>query len=329
MPALIGARIYIVAGTLASPIFKVATAGGGPSAPAPWNDDGSQSIYFDDVEYAETTAGNVNFDVSQTDAIGLDLEVAATDTMGTQTIGLKSGAITAFKTALLNLGSPWSTLANQYPYHLINPQHGWPNFFPNDTFLDTAVMAAWDTYENGNWMEITANSLSATGYAGPLYGTVDSEGNFDWFATQTTSGAPIGKIENPQTYATATGESITSQVLAQNGAFGDFMTSYPILGPAVGNRLSGAIDSGVMAAATPPAPGTALTVQPICGSARFPSVTTAPYQNQFAAALHLIADTYAYVPGAAYGYPYDDLCGTSTDTTAAGITQMTITINPS
>ncbi len=331
VPALKGARIYIVDGATLSSIFKVVTAGNGPSAPAPWSkNDGSQSIYFDNVEYAETTPGNVNFDLSQTDAIGLDLEVTAVDSTGTQTIGLKPGALSAFAAALNLLGSPWSTLASEMPYHIINPQHGSPNFFPNDTFLDTSVMAAWNAYTGGNWMEITAASLSATGYSGPLYGTVDSSGNFDFYATQNTLGTLVGTIENPQTYATANSESITSQVLAQNGTFGNFMTPYPVLGPAVGNRLSGALNSGVMAA-TPPVTagsGVILTVQPICTN-RFPSSATAPYQNQFAGALHSIANTYAYVAGAAYGYPYDDLCGTSTDTTATGITQMTVTINPS
>ena len=120
-------------------------------------------------------------------------------------------------------------------------------------------------------------------------------------------------------------------MLAQNGAFNDFTTpsgTYPTLGPAVGNRLSGALNSGVMQPATAPAPGAPLTVQPIC-TGRFPSVATAPYQNQYAGALHTIANTYAYLAGSAYGYPYDDLCGTSTDSTVTGITQMTITINPS
>lgn len=336
LPALIGARVYIVDGTLSSPIFTVAgPTGTGPSAPAPWSLDASKNVYFDNVEYAETTAGNVNFDVSQTDAIGLDLEVSAASTgSGTETIGLKPGAITAFANALGALGSPWSTLANEMPYHVINPQHGTPNFFPSPTFLDNAIMTAWDTYQNGNWMEITAASLSATNYPGPLYGTVDASGNFDFYSAQSTASTLIGTIGNPQTYAANHSSNlqatVTNQMFAQDGVFDDFTTpstAYPSLGPAVGNRLSGALNSGVMAPTVAPAPGAPLTVQPVC-TGRFPGPTVAPYENQFAAALHSIANTYAYVAGAAYGYPYDDLCGTSTDTTATGITQMTITINP-
>ena len=328
LPPLIGGRVYVVDGTLLKPIF---TAGsGGPVAPAPWANDGSQNVYFDDIEYAETSPLNVNFDVSQTDAIGLDLAVSATNGAGTQTIGLKSGAISAFIAALNGLAtpSPWDTLANQ-PKHITNPQHGSPNFFPNANFLDINIMAAWTSYENGNWFELTAASLSSTNYPGALYGTEDTNGNMNFYSTQNiTTGTLIGTIGNPMTYATANNTTVTQETFAQNGTFGDFTiadSTYPTLGPAVGNRVSGALNSGVFVPSPLPAsPWT--SVQPIC-TGRFISGGAA-YQNQFANLLHQVANTYAYVAGAAYGYPYDDLCGTSTDTTSNGITGMTITINP-
>ncbi|MEO9263463.1 MAG: beta-1,3-glucanase family protein, partial [Candidatus Baltobacteraceae bacterium] len=331
LPPLIGGRVYIVGGSSLSSIFMVSGATGtGPAAPAPWNMDGSQSVYFDDIEYAETSASNVNFDLSQTDAIGLDLQVAATGSQGTQTIGLKSGAITAFAAALKNgAGAPWSALANEMPYHIINPQHGSPNFFPNATSLDSAIATAWNAYRGGNWMEITPASLSATGYSGPLYGTVDGSGNLNFYAAQSTAGTLVGTLQNPSAYAAAHAETVTSQTLAQNGAFNNFTTPsavYPTLGPAIGNRVSGALNSGVFVPSPLP-PTQPVSTQPIC-TGRFASGGSA-YQNQYAATLHGIANTYAYVAGAAYGYPYDDLCGTSTDTTSNGITSMTITINPS
>lgn len=335
LPAIIGGRVYIVDGTSLNSIFKVAGATGtGPSAPAPWSNDGSQNVYFDDIEYAESVPGsfNVNFDVSQTDAIGLDLEVSATNSSGTQTIGLKSGALTALQAALNGLSplsTPWNALANEMPYHIVNPQHGSPNFFPSSTFLDTAIMTAWNTYQNGNWMEITAASLAATSYPGALYGTEDASGNMNFYATQSIAGTLVGTIENPMTYASANNTTVAQETLGQYGTFGNFTTPYgadPTLGPAVGNRVSGALNSGVFVPTSIP-PSQPISVQPVC-TGRFTSGGAA-YQNQFANALHAVANTYAYISGAAYGYPYDDLCGTSTDTTSSGIQSMTITINPS
>lgn len=320
-PFAAGARVYIVGGNSLASIFKVVTAGGGPTAPAPWSNDGSQSVYFDDIEYADTS-GNLNFDVSQTDAIGLDLQVSATNAGGTQTIGLKPGAMAAVQSGLRGLGSPWNTLQNEMPYHIINPQHGSPNFFPSSSFLDSALATAWSTYSSGNWMVISAASLSATTYPGNLYGTEDASGNMNFYATQSIAGTLIGTIENPATYAAVASNNttFTQEVMAQNGAFGNFTTpntTYPTLGAAIGNRVSGALNSGVFS----------ISAQPACGAARFNSGGSA-YQNQYANVLHSVANTYAYVAGAAYGYPYDDLCGTSTDTTSAAVQSMTITINP-
>jgi hypothetical protein len=89
------------------------------------------------------------------------------------------------------------------------------------------------------------------------------------------------------------------------------------------------LNSGVMNTASPPAmnSGTLISTQPVC-SGRFPGTSVAPYENQYAAAIHQVSNTYGNPLGAAYGYPYDDLCNTSTDTTQYGLTQMTITINP-
>lgn len=328
LPALIGARVYVVDGNSLNSIFTVQQAGAGPTALAPWSNDGSQSVYFDDFEYAWNGGSNgINFDVSQTDVIGLALAVTANSPTGAQTIGLKSGAITALESAVNALPQPWPSLVLAGNKHVINPQHGSAAFINYGTsgasvgFLDSAIMTAWNTYANGNWMTISAASLSATTYPGALYGTVDASGNFDFYETQSIAGTLAGTIANPQTYASGHSTTVTTEMFAQNGAFGDFTTpstTYPTLGPAIGNRVSGALNSGVFATAA----------QPQC-SGRFPGATAAPYENQFAGTLHSIANTYAYVAGAAYGYPYDDLCGTSTDTTGTGVTSMTLTINPS
>jgi hypothetical protein len=339
LPPSQSARVYIVDGAISNLLVATGAPSPGVSAPAPWANDGSQNIYFDDVEYSFTN-GNVNFDTSQTDALGLDLTIQTAGTgalsPANATVGFGSGAMAALRSRLNAMGSPWSSLANPMPYHIINPQHGSPNFFASSTFLDSPIMTAWDAY-TGNWMEISAASLSATKYSGPLYGTVGASGNFDFYTAQSTSSTLVGSIESPQTYATNnTGETVTVQMLAQNGTFNNFMTpyttlaqQYPALGPAIGNRLSGALNSGVMNTASPPAinSGTLITTQPIC-SGRFPGTSVAPYENQYAAAIHQVSNTYGNPTGAAYGYPYDDLCETSTDTTQYGLTQMTITINP-
>lgn len=219
------------------------------------------------------------------------------------------------------------------PYQIINAGKA----FQTSTFLDTAIMDAWNTYQ-GNWMEITAATLSSTNYPGALYGTVDSNGNFDFYTAQSTSSTLVGSIESPQTWAAANhGWSVTGEVLGQAGTFNGFMattptsTQYPTLGAAIGNRLSGAINRGVMEIpSTPPAPGTLLSVQPLCPNA-FP-IPAPAYENSFAAELTNVAATMGYKPYAVYSYPYSDLC-LSTDTTAYGppgqpIT-LTVTINNS
>ena len=344
LPALIGARVYVVDGNSLSSIFTVKQAGTGPTALAPWGNDGSQSVYFDDFEYAWNGGSNgINFDLSQTDVIGLALAVTANSPTGAQTIGLKSGAITALESAVNALPQPWPSLVLAGNKHVLNPQHGSAAFINYGTssasvgFLDTGINTAWNQY-TGNWMVITQASLSATSYPGALYGTVDVNGDLDFYETQSIAGTFVGKIQNPQNFATANNTTPTEELFAQDGTFGGFeapqssvSTQYPTLGPAIGNRVSGALNSGVWTVSTPvPAQNAAavITTQPVC-TGRFPGASAAPYENQFAGTLHSIANTYAYVAGAAYGYPYDDLCGTSTDTTGTGVTSMTLTINPS
>lgn len=340
LPPALSARVYIVDGTISNLLVATAPPNQGVSSPSPWKPDASQNIYFDDIEYSFTN-GNVNFDTSQTDALGLDLTIQTSGfgalSPNNTTVGFGSGGMAALTSAIRALPTPWPKLANEAPYHIINPQHGAPTFFKTADFLLNQIMEAWKAY-TGNWMEITASSLSATNYPGALYGTVDSSGNFDFYTAQSTSppSTLVGSIESPFTYFLTNGEPVTTQMLGQNGTFNDFMQpysalaqTYPTLGPAVGNRLSGALNSGVMiiSPSPPPNSGTLITTQPIC-TGRFPGPSPAPYENQYAAAIHQVSNTYGNPRGAAYGYPYDDLCNTSTDTTQYGLTQMTITINP-
>jgi hypothetical protein len=61
-------------------------------------------------------------------------------------------------------------------------------------------------------------------------------------------------------------------------------------------------------------------------SAFYPGV---PYQNQYAAAVHAVANDRKYGFGQAYAYPYDDQCGFSTDISDPAARQLVVTINPS
>lgn len=310
VPPLTSCRIYMVNEPLSSPIFEVGANGAGPNAPAPWTNDGSQSVYFDYVEYT-WNSGGINVDTTQVDGFALALAVNLIGADNT-TFGFKTGAVTALAADLNLLGGQYATLTGQMPYRVSNPSHGDVYGFTSKTFLDTAIMAAWNAYQGGAWMTITG--LDATGYpGGTVYGTVDGSSNFKFYSAPNTSSTLLGTMASPTTLA----ESPTIQMFQANGVFVTFTYSdptYPLLMPAVGNRVSGALNRGVMATAA----------QPAC-SGDYPGVA---YQNQFANYIHQVATTNGY-NGGAYGYPYDDLCGASTDTSDSAPTSMTITINPS
>ena len=314
VPQLTACRVYMVQGTLAPPLFEVGLSGYGPSAPAPWSGDASKSVYFDNVEYT-WNSGGINIDTSQVDSFNLPLQVKLNGSLGTQTFGFLNGAVTQLATDLNALGSPWSTLTSQMPYRVTNPSHGdQAGFFPSTTFLDTALMTAWNSYQGGNFMTITAATLASTQYTGAAYGTVDASSNFNWYSAPDTSSTLLGTMYSPAHFTSS--ESWTMQMFEANDAFVQFSYSNPLfsstLMPAIGDRVSGALNRGVMNQ----------TTQPAC-TGGYPG---AAYQNQFANYVHQIASNATYGYGAAYGYPYDDLCGLSTDTSDPAPTSFTITI---
>lgn len=320
VPPLTSCRIYIVCGSFASssPPFTVGKSGAGPNPPAPWaGTDGSQAVYFDYVEYT-WNSGGINVDTTQVDCFGLALAAALSGVKGTQKFGFAGGSVTALSGGIKSLGGQWATLNNQFPYRVINPKNGNgpAGFFTNDGFLDSQIMAAWNSYQNGAWM--TMSDLAAAGSSNPVYGTVDASSNLNWYTTQSTSGVLIGTMPSPQSVS---GTTPTIQMFSANGVFVNFTNTPPAnatLMAAIGNRVSGALNRGTMANAS----------QPACPPVKqYPG---SPYQNQYAAVLHAIAANPAYgIGGGAYAFPYDDNCNQSTDTTDPAPKSLTITVNAS
>ena len=314
VPPLTACRIYIVCGSFSSsPPFTVGKSGAGPNTPAPWaGTDGSQTVFFDYVEYT-WNSGGINIDTTQVDCFGLALGATLKGASGTQKFGFLGGSITATYNGLKSLGGQWATLNKQYPYRVVNPKNGnGPvGFFTNDGFLDSDVMGAWNSYKSGVWL--TMGDLAAAGSPNPVYGTVDADSNFNWYTTKSTSGTLIGTMPNPQSVS---GTTPTIQMFSANGVFVNF-TNTPAgnetLMAAVGNRVSGALNRGTMSNAS----------QPACPPVKqYPG---SPYQNQYASVVHSVAANPAYgIGGGAYAFPYDDNCNQSTDTTDAAPKSLTI-----
>ncbi len=318
LPPLTSARVYVVEGTFNFNIPTGSPVGAGPNNPAPWTGDASKNEYFDYVEYT-FAGGSFNADTSQVDSFNLPLGVTVNGaTSGT--FGFTAGAVSSLHTMLANDAdsAQWQTLNSQWPYRVMNPGHGdQSGFFSNTSFLDSALQTAWNAYQS-QWM--TLNLTPANAAWGTIYGQVDGSGNFQFYTTQSTSGTPVVTILSPfsstnqQTYNWG---PATMQVFANDGAFSYVSNTNQVAEEvsATGNRLVGALNRGMF--------GT--TSQVACPNPTGPYPGSA-YQNDYASYLHQIALTSMGYNGGAYGFAYDDSCGTSTDTTVSSPTTMSITI---
>ncbi len=323
LPPLTSARVYIVEGTFKFNIPTTAPAAAGPNNPAPWASDASTNEYFDYVEYT-FAGGSFNADTSQVDSFNLPLGVTVNGTTS-GTFGFTAGAVTALHGLLKNDSAQWQTLNSQWPYRVMNPGHGdQSGFFSNTSFLDTPLQTAWDAYKT---QTMALNLAPANAAWGTIYGQVDTNENFQFYATPALTGTPVVTILSPfsstnqQTYKWGTA---TMQVLANSGAFSYVANTSQIASEvlAAGNRVVGALNRGTF--------GT--NAQVSCPNPTGPYTVTG-YQNDYASYLHQVAletspttgVTYGY-NGGAYGFSYDDSCGSSTDTTVSNPTTMSVTI---
>ena len=316
LPAMTSGRIYIVAGTFNFNIPSSAPAKNGPNNPAPWTNDGSQSEYFDFVEYTWNPPAAMNVDTTQVDSFNLALTMKLVGA-GTSTSGFLSGAVTQLHNNMQLAGGQWASLNAQWPYRVMNPGHGdQPGFFSSTTFLDSALRTAWDSYQS-QWMTL---DLTAAGFS-TYYGQVDANENFNFYSSQSVNPANlVGTILSPfstSNQTTYSWKSPTMQVLANNGAFVTVPSGQnATLVGAIGDRVVGALNRGTFAT----------LAQPACGVAQYPGVA---YQNQYANYLHTIASQPAYGFNGAYAFAFDDSCSSSTLIKQPAPSLLTVTINPS
>jgi len=313
LPPMTSCRIYIVGGTFNFNIPTTAPVGAGPNVPAPWTNDGSRNLYFDFVEYTWNPPAAMNVDTTQVDGFNLAMSVTLTGA-STSTFGFLGGAVTQLHNALAGYGGQWATLNAQWPFRVTNPGHGnQSGFFTDSTFLDSAARTAWDAYKT----QFMTLDLSGAGFS-TYYGQVDANENFNFYTTPNTSGTLVGTIVSPFSPANvALWGSPTMQILANSGAFANVPSGQNAgLVLAIGNRVVGALNRGTFGTLS----------QPACGVVQYPG---SAYQNQYANAVHAIANQPQYGYGGAYAFAYDDSCATSTDTSQTSPTAMTIQINPS
>lgn len=332
LPQLQSARIYIASGRLniATPGF--APQGAGPNAPAPWNNDGSQSVYFDYVEYTWLPGADFNVDTTQVDDVGLALGLNLIGARN-QTTGLLAGSVTQIAASLQALGSPWNVLTNQMPYRVLNPktlyQTGGVNL-PDPAFLDSSIRTIWNAFQAPRWL--TVNNV----YGSPtstVYGQVDANENFNFYTAPSTGSTIVATLPSPFNRTYWNGKPATIQMLANDGAFvppgsapggGSWPqnNAHPAAAANLGNLIVSALTRGVLGTDAAP-----VTTQEVCTlSAFYPGV---PYQNQYAAAVHAVANNPRYGFGQSYAYPYDDQCGFSTDIADPRPRQLVVTVNPS
>ena len=359
LPALCSGRIYIATnGTLAL------TAG---TQPAPWASSGPNGspTKFDIVEYT-TAAGSQSIDVdtTQENMIGLDITAQLNGSKGTQTIGLKAGAMSYIDGLANNLPAPWAApITNQWPTRLLSPlslqyvingtgNASLPGFNPG-TFLDGAILTEWQHYQSPNCMSLTVSTGTGDALAGQkIVGQVDTAGTFNFYAPSVACGAHLatnqaGNIvaQIPAVYnnvfyiqSSLLGGwyAATGAELLENGPFllnttypstlgtTTFTQTYPTSSAAIGNVVATALNRGIF----DPAANAAYASQPYCpGIANvYPASGPDPAQNLWATIVWQAARNPSYGYGSAYAIPYDDQCGYSTNLTDSSAKVLTATI---
>lgn len=359
LPPLNSARIYISNGPLA-----ITTTSG----PAPWTMDGSRTTTFDFAEYTWVAPSAIFYtDTTQVDGIGLDLTIGLTGSANQKT-GLKAGALTQVYNGITALSAPWQTLVSQFPYRVMSPDGvnygagppapiptaasggALPGFYPG-TFLDSAILAAWNTYQAPNWL--TINGVGGELANAPVYGQVDANGNFNFYLAQSTTGTLVATIPSPfnpafqfgggvlsATAYPATWGPATETMMEQNGPYllptsisvivtptgspqpNPYPTTYawpqnkvyPNAAATIGNKVSTALNRGIY------------SVNPIACPPPSPLYPNAAYQNQYAAVVSTVASNPLYGFGQSYTIPYNDQCGLSTTIQDPAPTGLSITI---
>jgi hypothetical protein len=336
LPQLQSARIYVSNGPLGVPISIPSglQAFVGPNTPAPWTGDASVSQYFDFMEYTYNSGG-FNVDTTQVDAFSLALTMALNGSSGIQHTGFKAQSVAQVQAQLQSLDG-WKILVTQYPYRIIAAQHGFPQnvttAFPKQGFLDSAIQTAWQGYAS-SWITLSA----VGGGFGTVFGQVDAAQNFRFYLTQSTSGTLVATIPSPfsatnqaaMNWFTASGQTLScngafllpSSIPANGGAaaqsFPENATNAGAAGT-IGNKIVSALNRGVFAKTA---------AQEDCTPGDF-YIPPAPFQNQFAAAVHNTAKNTQYGYNKAYAFSYDDQCGFSTDISDSSPTGLNLLINP-
>jgi hypothetical protein len=320
LPPMQSGRIYIAAGALTIKIPVGAAAGAGPNPPAPWTLDGTQSIYFDFVEYTWlSTASAFDVDTTQVDAFSLSMSVTLAGA-STQTTGFLSGSASRVRDGMAALVANWQPTLSQWPYRIIHPSHA----LAGSSFLDPALQAVWNAYKAPTWL--TVNSVAGDGgtYA-TLSGQVDASGNFNFYLSQ-AGGTPVATILSPFSAVNQSAhgwDTATVQMLACNGAFVyDGSSPDKTALATLGNKISSALNRGVFGTATTP-----VASEEDCTSTDF--YRSAAYQDEYANVVHAIAKNPTYGFDRAYAYAYDDQCGFSTNITDPSPQSVTVNIWPS
>lgn len=320
LPPLQSGRIYIAAGSLSIAIPSAAAAGVGPNPPAPWTLDGTQSIYFDFVEYTWlSTASGFDVDTTQVDAFSLSMSVTLAGA-STQTTGFLSGAATRVHSGISALVANWQPTLSQWPYRIIHPSHA----LAGATFLDPALLAVWNAYQAPTWLTVNAVAGDGGTYA-TLSGQVDANGDFNFYLTQ-AGGTPVATILSPFSSANQsahTWDTATVQMLACNGAFVYNGSSTDTTALAtLGNMISSALNRGVFGTSSAP-----VASEEDCNAGDF--YGGKPYQDEYASVVHAVAKNPSYGFDKAYAYAYDDQCGFSTNITDPSPRSVTVNIWPS
>ena len=349
-------------------------AGGGPRNPSPW--DGTLpnvNVPFDFVEYSWPVNSNFNIDVTQVDALGIPIsfQLQSASVLGT-TFGMQPNAVTKTIADFTTLSSPagatnWSGLVQKvgsYGFRIINPAHGVNGFSPSTctanssgptfsaTYFDNYVNAVWSTYTKVFMPLYYAGQVPISGTT-PLYGLVDANNIFQFYATPDNTQPSVASISKPNTCdVLGNAGNLTPPGGAQGTYVGRALAVNFNRGTAGLQAASiarrGAETVGRTAQGTIPV---GLPIQPLCGQSDWnlfyggsltqggttpvASVTT----NWYSALMHKYgyasnAPTY---PGLAYGFADDDECNNAAgvaayapDTSApyASGQQWVVTLNP-
>ena len=297
-PNIAGGRMYMSFGQQLP--FSLTTSG--LVQPAPWaNGDPSQNILFDWVEFSRSSTIGIDIDTTMVDMFSVPLSVSVTDTSGsTQTEGqLVPGGRASIFSQIQSLGGDWPNLiyddpSTGMPLRVISPYHGIGNGVFSSTYLDSYVDGVWSYYSSH---PLTVNTGSAT-YRGTVSGS-------SWTFTD-SSGNVIGSLGQPS----------TSDVFGCTGPLQPSGQPNESAILAVGAIVCAALNRGTLSA--PSFQGS--DTQPTSNPSTF---YTQPSSNLYAKVMHANE-----TDGKAYGFPYDDVAGFSSNMDVSSASSASVTVAP-